>query len=173
MPTKTAAQARAWASKLKADLAEGVEPTTNSARAFRAILTSEQPFNVHEMAEHLGMGVSGLYLVVGDMKRAGFPIDNPSGGVFVLTGEQQSEPYGGVAVAVVRGEGVRSKGKALATTKANGERASVSILRPPPEGLPVLGEVLRVSMLAESDDGEAMVLQGADGRRYFARLDSP
>ena len=171
MPTKTAAQARAWASKLKADLAEGVEPTTNIARAFRAILTSEQPFNVHEMAESLGMGVSGLYLVVGDMKRAGYPIDNPSGGVFVLTGEQQSEPYGGVAVAVVAGEGVRSK--ALATTKANGTRASVSILRPPPEGLPVLGEVLRVSMLAESDDGEAMVLQGADGRRYFARLDSP
>lgn len=139
---------------------------TGAARVFHAILKRE-PFDVDELAAALGVTVSSVYLVMGDMRRAGYPVDKLAPRTFQLTGDQGPDPV------PLENTGRGAKGAELVHVPRNGKpvKLPAAFLRPPPEGLPALGEVLRVAMLAEADGGEALVLQGADGRRYMLHVD--
>ena len=168
MPTKTPEKCRRWVTNVLADETN----VSATARVCRAILGNREPFDVDELAEKLGSTVSSVYLVMGDLRRAGYPVEKVRPRVFQLTGEQGSEPV----PLENTGRGASKGGAVVHVPPRNGRKVAglpASFLRPPAEGLPVLGEVLRVSMLAESDHGEALVLQGADGRRYMVRVDSP
>jgi biotin operon repressor len=150
-------QARRWV----AFVLSKPDRDTAVSKVVQRVLT-RQPVTVDALAVELGTSASTVYMVLRDLRVAGYPVEQVGTGTFVLTGEQA--PASSVEVVPVEHGTPRRK--------ANGHQHAPAFLRPPLPGLPALGLVLRVSMLAEHGDGDpVMVLEDGAGARYFARLE--